>query len=348
MASVLCLVPSQPLAQAVPDDVRITLERTPCGGECPVYSVSIDASGHVTYAGTRFVRVQGLQTDRIPVSRVAALLETAGRIGIYELRDQYHSIRNPDGTETVMTDRPTIFVTIARNGRSKRVEDYFGAPEGLRTLEREIDAAARTSRWIRLDLATLQQLVREGWSPSIDERAELLHTALEFDEVDMVKALLAIGADANHAYFSSHTVPLMFVRSAAATRALLDAGANPLMSDDNGATPLGQTTHLPPDVADVLLKAGVPVDQAVHGDGRTALWGAACSGNVAVVKVLLAAGADPAARAVGISASECAWRGQRDAQARGPFPFDGKPLFVKDFDGVLAVLEQALAQQPRR
>lgn len=136
---------------AMPGDLLIKLERTACFGECPVYTVSIDGKGNVTYEGARFVRVEGRQTDRIPLSRVAEILATAERIGFFELRDKYRTIRNPDGTETIVTDLPTTFVRITRDGRSKRIEDYIGAPDGLRELERQIDEAAGTKRWIRRD-----------------------------------------------------------------------------------------------------------------------------------------------------------------------------------------------------
>ena len=148
----LVTTPTPTAAQDVPDDLVIKLERTSCFGECPIYSVTIDAKGNVTFEGTKFVRVEGRQTDRIQTSRVAALLATAERIGFFELRDQYRTIRNPDGTETIVTDLPTAFVTITRRGQSKRVEDYFGAPEALKQLEQQIDDTARTKRWIRLDV----------------------------------------------------------------------------------------------------------------------------------------------------------------------------------------------------
>ena len=141
----------------------IKLERTACFGECPVYTVTIDARGNVDYNGARSVRVEGRQTDRIPIARVAAILETADRIGFFGLRDQYRVVQNPDGSSTVVTDLPDRFVTITRAGRSKRVEDYFGAPEALKQLERQIDEAAGTKRWILLDAPTLEQLVRDGW-----------------------------------------------------------------------------------------------------------------------------------------------------------------------------------------
>ena len=140
---------SQGQPESVPDDLVIKLERTRCFGACPVYTVSIDAKGDVIYEGIRFVQVQGRATDRIPVARVAALLATADRIGFFELNDQYRTKKNPDGSETIVTDLPTTFVTITSGGRTKRIEDYYGSPDSLKELERQIDDAAGTKRWIK-------------------------------------------------------------------------------------------------------------------------------------------------------------------------------------------------------
>ena len=128
--------------EVIPADFNIKLERTACFGACPVYTVTIDAQGNVTYEGTRFVRVEGQQTDQIPTSTVATLLATARRVGFFDLLDSY---RAP------ISDLPTTYVTITANGRTKRVEDYFRAPAGLKDLERAIDEAARTARWVRMD-----------------------------------------------------------------------------------------------------------------------------------------------------------------------------------------------------
>jgi hypothetical protein len=135
---VACLT-SQTAAQPIPEDFVIKLERTACFGACPVYAVTIDAKGNVIYDGTRFVRIVGRQTDRIPVSQVAALVATVDRIGFFELDDKYRQL---------ITDLPTTFVTVTRRGRTKAIEDYFGAPKALKDLERQIDEAARTARWI--------------------------------------------------------------------------------------------------------------------------------------------------------------------------------------------------------
>ena len=124
----------------------IHLQRTSCFGECPIYTVTIDARGTVTYDGDRFVRAVGRQTARIAPSFVATLLASAERIHFFDLRDAYRAIENPDGSVMMVSDLPTTFVTITVNGRTKRVEDDVGAPDGLAQFEREIDEAARTRR----------------------------------------------------------------------------------------------------------------------------------------------------------------------------------------------------------
>ena len=70
----------------------IQMQRTSCYGPCPVYTVTIDGRGVVTYDGGRFVRVVGRQTARIAPSLVAGLLASAERIRFFELRDAYRVI----------------------------------------------------------------------------------------------------------------------------------------------------------------------------------------------------------------------------------------------------------------
>jgi hypothetical protein len=335
--------PARVFAQAVPADFAITLERTQCFGTCPAYSVRIDAAGNVTYEGTHFVRVEGLQTDRVPVSAAAALLATVQRIGFFDLADQYREITNPDGTVTTMTDQRTTFVTVTSGGRSKRIEDYFGTPRELRDLERQIDDVARTVRWIRIDGPELARLVRENGPPSADDLADWLYNALVYDEVDAIQALLAAGADPNSAYLDSAVRPLMMAESPGAVRALLEAGADPLIVSEIGSTALGKAAYLAPDATRFLLEEGIPVDEPAAADGRTALWQAACGGNLGVVQLLLAAGADPRLRPSNVSAIECARRNRQRERDRRPLPRYSEPPWVPDFDGVIALLEQALA-----
>jgi hypothetical protein len=347
---VVAAPPSCAIAQGLPDDFLIALERISlhCGGACPAYTVSIDAQSNVRYDGKMYVRVVGPATDRIPDSRVRALAASLDQIGFFKLRDRYTEFRNPDGTASLVDHYQQTFVTVRRNGESKRIEASQGVPPGLTELVRQIDEAARTQRWIRIDVPTLRQLAVDGHRPTADQRGDWLRLALAADEVDVIKALLDMGADSLALSGDSKTPPLMMVRSGAAARALIEAGADPLARMEHGATPLGGAVWQRPDVTEVLLKAGVPADLRIDLDGTTALIVAAANGNIGVVRLLLAAGADPRVRGRGATALEAALDARRStvgqsAALREMF----RQGFVEDFDAVIAALREALAAKPR-
>src|SRR5687767_15971775 len=104
LLTILLTVLLSPFAQEVqvPDDFLITLERTwlHCGGQCPAYTVSIDAQGNVRYDGKMYVRVVGTASERIPASRDLALAASLDQLGIVTLRDRHTELRNPDGTSS--------------------------------------------------------------------------------------------------------------------------------------------------------------------------------------------------------------------------------------------------------
>ena len=322
----------------VPADAVISLQRTSCFGPCPIYTVSIDASGTVTYEGERFVRVVGRRTAHIDPSTVATLLARAGQIRFFALRDTYRSIENPDGTTTTVTDLPTTIVTITVKGRTKRVEDYVGAPDALTEFEREIDNAAGTKRWVFLDEDALQELIRSGWSGSGEEGATLLQQAIERDDLPIARRLIELGSDLDGPS-RNRLPPLLSARSGSMVDLLVKAGADPNerpIGRVAARTPLMETSYKDGAVAEALLKAGARLEDV--DEGRTALWFAACAGNGRVVAVLIGAGANPRG-STGMSAAECTREARQSEVGRRRTVLDrGRPT-VQDFDQVLALLE---------
>lgn len=179
----------------LPLDASIRLQRTSCFGPCPIYTITIDARGTVTYEGERWVRVVGRRTAQIDTSIVAGLLARAESIRFFQMRDAYRVIQDPDGTVTSVTDLPTKLVTITVSGRTKKVEDYVAAPDSLAEFECEIDAAAGTKRWVFLDEDALDELARSGWLASTEEGATLLQQAIERDDVPIARRLIELGSD---------------------------------------------------------------------------------------------------------------------------------------------------------
>ena len=324
----------------VPPDTMIRLQRTSCYGQCPIYAVTIDARGTVTYDGEMFVRVVGRQTARISPALVAALLASAERIHFFDLSDAYRFIKNPDGSEMSVTDRPTTFVTITVNGRAKRVEDYLGAPDVLGTFEREIDEAAGTIRWIFLDEEALGALRRSGWSATGEEGATLLRQAIGRDAIAIARTLIEMRADLDGPR-EDRLPPLLSARSGSMVDLLVKAGADPNerpIGRVTARTPLMGADYKDAGVAEALIKAGARLEDLDRG--RSALWFAACAGNPRVVTVLLHAGAN-ARGAADMSALECTRQARQDEMNRRRTVLDrGRPT-LEDFDQVTALLENA-------
>jgi hypothetical protein len=321
-------------------DAIIRLQRTSCLGPCPIYTVTIDARGTVTYEGERFVRVIGRHTAQIDPSAVLTLLARAEQIRFGDLRDAYRVIENPDGTMTMVTDLPTKIVTIAIDGRTKRVEDYVGAPDSLAQFEREIDTAAGTKRWVFLDEDALEELIRSRWAASSEEGATLLQQAIERDDLPIARRLIELGSDLDGPP-NNRLPPLLSARSGSMVDLLVKAGANPnerAIDRVAARTPLMTSSYKDAAVAEALLKAGARLEDV--DDGRTALWYAACAGNWRVVTVLLGAGANPRG-STAMSAADCTRQARQSEVGRRRIVFDHGQPTVEDFDRVLTLLENA-------
>ena len=138
--------PSQATVAARP---AVTLERTPCFGSCPVYTISVSASGQVTFEGRAHVRLLGTATEQIPRQRVDALLVELERAGYFGFASRY-AVSEPVCGRYV-TDLPSALSSATLGTRTKRIEHDHGcggAPGALAVLEKRIDEVLGSDRWV--------------------------------------------------------------------------------------------------------------------------------------------------------------------------------------------------------
>jgi len=121
------------------ENVIVTLERTECYGPCPVYKLTIDGNGGVIYEGEKYVKTKGKKTSKISLNKVKELVETFYTLDYFSLNDSYYGD---------ITDLATVVTSISINGTTKRVIDYYGAPERLYQIENKIDEVANSKQWI--------------------------------------------------------------------------------------------------------------------------------------------------------------------------------------------------------
>ena len=122
----------------------ITLERQPCFGFCPVYTLSIHGDGRVEYDGLQNVEVTGPQTASIDPAAVQALADEMAAAGYFDWNDEYMNQE--------VTDHAYVISSITlSDGTTKRIQHYLGdfsAPEALTEVEAMIDETAGSAQWV--------------------------------------------------------------------------------------------------------------------------------------------------------------------------------------------------------
>lgn len=127
------------------------------------------------------------------------------------------------------------------------------------------------------NVAECERLVKSGTpvDATDGEGDTALDWAVYYCHIDVVRKLIELGADVNHMDRRGGFTPLMYT-------------AAPLRGHRPRETPEERN-----EIARVLIQHGADVNHADTGTGQTTLLYAASDGNVGLVRMLLAAGADP-------------------------------------------------------
>lgn len=135
------------------DDLLITLTRTECYGKCPVYELTIDADGNITFDGIKHTTTLGKAQGKVNRNEVEGLILEFNKVRFMDLDNNYDQKTCPE----FATDMSTVSVSLRQNGNTKKITHNLGCstkgdhkpyPPGLRGLEAKIDETAHVSRWV--------------------------------------------------------------------------------------------------------------------------------------------------------------------------------------------------------
>lgn len=290
----------------------ITLELTTCFGSCPAYVLHIDASGAVSFRqGPPSNRLQE-RTSSISADQFRELTAGFEAIRFFELSDSYGPTH---------TDGSTTYITLAIEGRTKRITHFENGPPELLELERTIERTANIHGWLHGDSRRFtllspiagpqmgggedlknEQFVGEDAYAHIKAGMTPLMQAAGLGNLATIRRELQQGADVNGADQTGWTALMIasVMAQEQAVSALLDAGARVDQRDFHGDTALTgaaairfHNLHKAAEVLGSLLAHGASVE-AANDLGESALMWAARAGNPESIRVLLHAGANPA------------------------------------------------------
>lgn len=116
------------------DTPLITLQRSACFGDCPVYNVALYEDSTVVYTGIANTDLFGVHMLEADPAAIASIAQIAQITGYFDWQESYD--------ESVVTDQSTVTTSIRWEDQSKRIVRYEGdpnAPIGLTWVEDDID-----------------------------------------------------------------------------------------------------------------------------------------------------------------------------------------------------------------
>lgn len=120
------------------DSTFFSLERTPCFGRCPAYTVTIAADGSARYVGRSNAPREGEFTGQVDKATMQAILDRARSIGFFGYAEKY------DGQ---VTDIPSTIIRVNADGQDKKVVGRMKTPPGFKPFAAYADSLLGSVRW---------------------------------------------------------------------------------------------------------------------------------------------------------------------------------------------------------
>jgi membrane dipeptidase len=205
------------------------------------------------------VRVTGTHSWTIDPAAVTALAHEMQQAGYFDLQDAY---------EARMTDHPTVWTSLTIGGRTKRIKDYVAGPPKLKEIEAKIEEVSGVKSYVSVSARVIQALSSNGWRATGEDATNWLWRAAGDGDADVIRALLAAGANARAMRPEDGVTLVMHAAQsgdAESVRALIEAGADPTLRDRAGRNAADrardglQMVHAHPD-SNYVVATGRPRD----------------------------------------------------------------------------------------
>lgn len=123
------------------DAVFFSLERTPCFGKCPAYTVVIHADGSARYTGRSNAPREGEFTGTVDKTTMQALFDRASSIGFFGFEDKY---------DAQVTDIPSTIIRMNADGKDKKVVGRVKTPPAFKPFAVFADSLLAPVVWTKV------------------------------------------------------------------------------------------------------------------------------------------------------------------------------------------------------
>ncbi|MDP4843953.1 MAG: DUF6438 domain-containing protein [Salibacteraceae bacterium] len=123
----------------IADSLYFMMQRTPCFGQCPVYTIRIYQSGNAYLEGKRFFDYEGWFKTKFSESEMIQIKTWAKEAGYWKMDHVY---------DAPVTDLPSTTTALKTDEQYHWVYNRMNSPDELRTFERNIETLIKDQDWV--------------------------------------------------------------------------------------------------------------------------------------------------------------------------------------------------------
>jgi hypothetical protein len=127
------------LEPKIADSLYFMMQRTPCFGQCPVYTIRIYQSGNAYLEGKRFFDYEGWFKTKFSESEMIQIKTWAKEAGYWDMGHVY---------DAPVTDLPSTTTALKTDSQYQWVYNRMNSPDELRTFERNIETLIKDQDWV--------------------------------------------------------------------------------------------------------------------------------------------------------------------------------------------------------
>lgn len=127
------------LEPKIADSLYFMMQRTPCFGQCPVYTIRIYQSGNAYLEGKRFFDYEGWFKTKFSESEMIQIKTWANEAGYWKMNHVY---------DAPVTDLPSTTTALKTDSQYQWVYNRMNSPDELRTFERNIETLIKDQDWV--------------------------------------------------------------------------------------------------------------------------------------------------------------------------------------------------------
>ncbi len=152
-------------------ELSLSMKRSFCFGECPIYDLTIQSNGKVIFEGKKYTKTIGKTESKLEKEKIKQLITEIEKANFFSLDNAYNYDSN--NCPLYVSDSSSVLLSIKLNGKEKTINYDWGRwendrptqndstdikiekdwspkvfPQQLYNLENKIDEIVETKRWI--------------------------------------------------------------------------------------------------------------------------------------------------------------------------------------------------------